>query len=226
MSENNTPEQPAQPSQVVTSQISKIFGPIRLLPGESKDVYNSGLLGTIEELGAKTHLQTYIAEKIFQCLWWMRRYEIQKQAATVNAMVDLLTRHDTEKKQRTLITFNLQEGCWDGLEMKELIESNGYTLESLSAKGMSRVREDIQKTDHLIALRVKTLGQLQQSYEALVNRSIVQERLKLQNELFKRDLQVIDVSVVQTIESADSSDKAIKGLGSNVRGKPKAKSGK
>lgn len=226
MSENNTPEQPAQSSEVGTSQISKIFGPIRLLPGESEDVYNSGLLGTIEELGAKTHLQTYIAEKIFQCLWWMRRYEIQKQAATVNAMVDLLTRHDTEKKQRTLITFNLQEGFWDGKEMKELIESNGYTLESLSAKGMSRVREDIQKTDHLIALRVKTLGQLQQSYEALVNRSIVQERLKLQNELLKRDLQAIDVSVVQTIESADSSDNAIKGLGSNGRGKPKTKSGK
>ena len=226
MSENNTPEQPAQSSEVGTSQISKIFGPIRLLPGESEDVYNSGLLGTIEELGAKTHLQTYIAEKIFQCLWWMRRYEIQKQAATVNAMVDLLTRHDTDKTRRTLITFNLQEGLWDGIEMKELIESNGYTLESLSAKGMSRVREDIQKTDHLIALRVKTLGQLQQSYEALVNRSIVQERLKLQNELLKRDLQAIDVSVVQTIESADSSDKAIKGLGSNGRGKPKTKSGK
>ena len=76
MTENKTPEQPAEPSEVASSQISKIFGPIRLLPGESEEAFNAGLLGTIEELGAKTHLQTYLAEKIFQSMWWMRRYEI------------------------------------------------------------------------------------------------------------------------------------------------------
>jgi GTP cyclohydrolase I len=76
--------------------------------------------------------------------------------------------------------------------------------------------EEIQKIDVLIALRVKALGQLQQSYEALVNRSVLQERLKLQNELLKRDLQAIDVPVV---EQADS----VKGA---ARGQRKAKSGK
>ena len=61
---------------------------------------------------------------------------------------------------------------------------------------MSNARDEIQKIDLLIALRVKALGQLQQSYEALVNRSVMQERLKLQNELLKRDLQSIDVKAV------------------------------
>jgi hypothetical protein len=187
-----------------------------LLPGESEDVYNAGLVGTIKELGATTHLQTYLAEKIFQCLWWMRRYEIQKQAALVNGMVDLLTRHDTDKKRRTAITFNLQEGFWDGKEMKELIETNGYTLDSLLARGMGKVLEEIQKIDHLIALRVKTLGQLQQSYEALVNRSVLQERLKLQNEILKRDLQAIDVHAVEQVDSEKVK----------TRGQPKAKSSK
>jgi hypothetical protein len=62
---------------------------------------------------------------------------------------------------------------------------------------------------------MKTLMQLQQSYEALVNRSIMQERLKLQNELLKRDLEAIDVQEVKQVESKISSDD-----------KPKAKSGK
>ena len=216
MTENKTPKQHVEPIQVDSSLISKIFGPIRLLPGESEDVYNAGLVGTIKELGATTHLQTYLAEKIFQCLWWMRRYEIQKQAALVNGMVDLLTRHDTDKKRRTAITFNLQEGFWDGKEMKELIETNGYTLDSLLARGMGKVLEEIQKIDHLIALRVKALGQLQQSYEALVNRSVMQERLKLQNELLKRDLQAIDVKAVEQVHNEESK----------TRGQRKAKSSK
>ncbi|WP_445775327.1 hypothetical protein [Shewanella sp.] len=48
--------------------------------------------------------------------------------------------------------------------MKQPIEAGGYTSESLSAKAMTKAREEIQKLDALIALRVKALGQLQQSY--------------------------------------------------------------
>ena len=108
MSEKKS-EQPGQPSEVNSSKISKIFGPIRLLPGESEDLYNSGLLGTIKELGATTYLQTYLAEKIFQCIWWMRRYETQKQATIVSAMVDLLTRYETPKNKKYALTELLQD---------------------------------------------------------------------------------------------------------------------
>ena len=76
-------------------------------------------------------------------------------------------------------------------------------------------RGNIEKIDQLIALRVKTLGQLQQSYEALVNRSVVQERLKLQNELLRRDLKAINVPSVEFDEGAMGKSRA----------KPKAKSG-
>ena len=100
--------------------------------------------------------------------------------------------------------------------MKVLIETNGYTLDSLLARGQSKVREEIQKIDLLLALRVKALGQLQQSYEALVNRSVMQERLKLQNELLKRDLQAIDVPAVEQIGSSKGDS----------RGQRKAKNGK
>ena len=221
MTENKKSEQPGQPSEVTSSKISKIFGPIRLLPGESEELYNSGLLGTIKELGATTYLQTYLAEKIFQCMWWMRRYETQKQATIVSTMVDLLTRHETPKNQKYALTELLQDNLWDVPEVKKIIEGAGYTSESLLAKAINKERDIIQKNDHLIALRVKTLGQLQQSYEALVHRPILQERLKLQNELLKRDLQAIDVSTVQSLEATDGNQQENKG-----HGKPKAKSGK
>jgi len=215
LSENKTPEQPDSQSQAA-SQISQIFGPIKLLPGESEAVYRAGLAGTINELGASTHLQMYLAEKIFQCLWWMRRYELQKQATIVNSMVDLLTTYATPKSQTNALTHNLQAQLWNDPKMKQVIEAGGYTPESLSARAMTKAREEIQKLDALIALRVKSLGQLQQSYEALVNRSVMQERLKLQNELLKRDLQAIDVKAVEQIDSVEVK----------TRGQRKAKSGK
>lgn len=87
---------------------------------------------------------------------------------------------------------------------------------SLLARGMSKVREEIQKIDALISLRVKAISQLQQSYEALVNRSVMQERLKLQNELLKRDLQAIDVKAFEQVHNEESK----------TRGQRKAKSSK
>jgi hypothetical protein len=41
-----------------------------------------------------------------------------------------------------------------------MIQDSGNTAQSLTAKAMSEVREEIKKLDMLIALRVKTLGQL------------------------------------------------------------------
>lgn len=218
MSDNNTPDQAAPKSQTA-SQISQIFGPIKLLPGESEAVYRAGLVVTINDLGAATDLQIYVAEKIFQCLWWMRRYEVQKQAAIVSAMVDLLTRYDTPKPQRHAITYSLQAQHWNDPQIVKVIEANGHTPESLAAKAMTNAREEIQKFDSLIALRVKALSQLQQSYEALVNRSVMQERLKLQNELLKRDLQAIDITAIEQVDSATANAKE------NTRVQRKAKSG-
>lgn len=186
------------------------------MPGESEAVYRAGLAGTINELGASTHLQIYLAEKIFQCLWWMRRYELQKQATIVNSMVDLLTTYATPKSQIHALTHNLRAQLWNAPEMEQVIEAAGYTPESLSSKAMTEASEEIQKLDVLIALRVKALGQLQQSYEAVVNRSVMQERLKLQNELLKRDLQAIDVKAVEQVDSEEVK----------ARGQRKAKSSK
>jgi hypothetical protein len=62
MSDEKTPAQPGSKSQTA-SQISQVFGPIKLLPGESEAVFRAGLVGTIGEFGAATQLQINLAEK-------------------------------------------------------------------------------------------------------------------------------------------------------------------
>ena len=188
--------------------ISSLLGVAQVMPGESVEAYQSGLLATVEELGADTPLQVYLAEKIFQCLWWMRRYETQKRSSIIACMADELKGYSTSKDERLAIFKLLQASLWDEPPLKKRIESSGHTPESLLEHAMSGVQDDIQKLDQLIALRVKTLMQLQQSYEALVNRSVLQERLKLQNDLLRRDLQAIDLPVVESTSPADDKRQA------------------
>jgi hypothetical protein len=188
--------------------ISSLLGVVQVLPGESEEIYQSGLIATIAELNAETPLQIYLAEKIFQCLWWMRRYETQKRSSIIAAMVDALKGYSTSKDERLAIFKLLQASLWDEPPLKNRIESSGHTPVSLLEHAMSRVQDQIQKLDQLIGLRAKTLIQLQQSYEALVNRSVLQERLKLQNDLLKRDLQAIDLPVVESTSPADDKRQA------------------
>ena len=62
---------------------------------------------------------------------------------------------------------------------------------------MDRQKEELIELEQSIAQKAATLLQLQKSYEVLVNRSVLHERLKLQNELLKRDLFAIDVPIVK-----------------------------
>ena len=216
MSEQDPPTPAAEDP---SSKISKILGATQLLPGESAEAYLKGLQSTLQELGARTSLQEYIAEKIFQCLWWMRRYESQKRSTIVEEMVDSLTDYTTSNEKRRAIRTLLYAGAWADEALDKLLKSQGHTQASLFTKATRNRRDEIQKLDQLIALRVKTLTQLQQSYEALVNRSVMQERLKLQNDLIKRDLQAIDIRAVEAALPGDG-----KSRGAKDDGKPQTES--
>ena len=199
-----------------TSKVTQAAGGTwPILPGESNALYKKGLEATLKELGATTELQIFMAEKIFQCIWWMRRYETQKQSVILDGMVDQLTSYSTSAEKRLAIRQLIFGQTWDDKDVKQLINQHGHTSASLLEEAMSNRKDELIKLDQQIALRMKTLMQLQQSYEALVNRTIMQERLKLQNELLKRDLEAIDMQEIKHVESQISSDD-----------KPKAKSGK
>lgn len=54
--------------ELILPGIMQILGSMPVLPGESQEVYQLGLVSTIQELGATTPLQIYLAEKIYECL--------------------------------------------------------------------------------------------------------------------------------------------------------------
>lgn len=72
------------------SEISKLLGAKPVLPGENAEEYATGLGALIAELDAKTVLQIYLAEKIYDCLWWIRRYEAQKRMVMIAQMAEIV----------------------------------------------------------------------------------------------------------------------------------------
>lgn len=188
-------------TQQTASKISQIVGGNFILPGESAQQFYQGYASAIDELGAKTPMQQYLVQQIFQSLWWMRRYELQKRASLIAESIKILRGSGLTDLPSLEVTELLEAGRWDEPELLAELYSKGFTPESLLQRAQVRQQEHLMRLDQSIALKAHTLGKLQQSYEALVNRSVMQERLKLQNDLLKRDLLAIDTPVVNVLKS-------------------------
>ena len=207
---NSLPELPVAPS------IGELLGVTPILPGESEASYMAGLNAVIEELDAKTTLQVYLAEKIYDCLWWIRRYEDQKRITIIAEMA-----HQTEKgysRDLTQKEVDVREALLrDNINSRVMktIGEVGHSIESLRESAYARKREEIMQLDQQIALQVKILASFQGSYELAFNRKLNIERLMLQNALMRRDLGAIDEVMDGSLEETSAS----KGT---TGGKPKA----
>ena len=183
------------------SKISQIVGGNFILPGENAQQFHQAYAQALVELGAQTQLQIYLAEQIFHSMWWIRRYELQKRASLISEMVKILRNPGLAELPGLDLTELLEAGRWDEPAVLNEIKSKGFTVQSLMQRAGVRQQEELMRLDQSIALKAHTLAQLQKSYEALVNRSVMQERLKLQNDLLKRDLLSIDTPVVKDIKT-------------------------
>jgi hypothetical protein len=194
----NSPNLQNGQSAVSLAATGKRIGASAVLPGELGEKYFEGFAATIEELGAKTMTQVYLAEKIFQCMWSMSRYEVQKRACLIAEMVKALKNdYVVATGEGRAVTQLLEAGLWDSPELDRKLKSSGYTAQSLTQRAFERRMEEIIQLDQLISSKAHNLSALQKTYERMFSRSIMQERLKLQNDLLKRDLQAIDIPMVQ-----------------------------
>jgi hypothetical protein len=187
---------PVKSAASASSVISQVVGSQSILPGESLDLYRSGFEATVRELGATTPLQIYLAEKIFDCLWWIRRYQNQKRATLIRNMAEVFV----PNKISQYVT-EVEEWVTNALEhnqitddLQEMLDQNRLTMDSLMQRGMTRSRQVMEQYDEMIAVQMKTLTGFQAAYENLVNRNIHAERVRLQNEILNRDLTAISVS--------------------------------
>ena len=183
------------------SKISQIVGGNFILPGENAQQFHQAYAAALVELGAQTQLQIYLAEQIFHSMWWIRRYELQKRASLISEMVKILRSPGLSELPGLDLTELLEAGRWDDPAVLNEIKSKGFTVQSLLQRAGLRQQEELMRLDQSIALKAHTLAQLQKSYEALVNRSVMKERLKLQNDLLKRDLLAIDTPIVKDLKT-------------------------
>ena len=183
------------------SKISQIVGGKFILPGENAQQFHQAYATALVELGAQTQLQIYLAEQIFHSMWWIRRYELQKRANLISEMVKILRSPGLAEIAGLDLTELLEAGRWDEPAVLNEIKSKGFTVQSLLQRAGVRQQEELMRLDQSIALKAHTLAQLQKSYEALVNRSVMKERLKLQNDLLKRDLLAIDTPIVKDLKT-------------------------
>jgi hypothetical protein len=183
------------------SKISQIVGGKFILPGENAQQFHQAYAAALVELGAQTQLQIYLAEQIFHSMWWIRRYELQKRASLISEMVKILRSPGLSELPGLDLTELFEAGRWDDPAVLNEIKSKGFTVQSLLQRAGVRQQEELMRLDQSIALKAHTLAQLQKSYEALVNRSVMKERLKLQNDLLKRDLLAIDTPIVKDLKT-------------------------
>ena len=183
------------------SKISQIVGGNFILPGESAQQFHQAYAAALVELGAQTQLQIYLVEQIFHSMWWIRRYELQKRASLISEMVKILRSPGLVELPGLDLTELLEAGKWDDPAVLKELKIKGFTAQSLLQRAGKRQQEELMRLDQSIALKAHTLAQLQKSYEALVNRSVMRERMKLQNDLLKRDLLAIDTPMVKDLKA-------------------------
>jgi len=192
---NSLTELPAAPS------IGELLGVTPILPGESEASYTAGLNAVIEELDAKTTLQVYVAEKIYDCLWWIRRYEDQKRITIIAEMAKLM--RTPAYGEITQIEIDMRDALLaDNITSRvhQAFGQVGHTLVSARQAACLKKREEIVQLDQQIALQVKILASFQGSYEIAFNRKLNIERLMLQNALMRRDLGAIDEVMDDSLE--------------------------
>ena len=198
-----TRKPPAKSVKAVPSPISQILESSPVLPGESESVYQQGLIATVQELGATTPLQIYLAEKIYECLWWMRRYENQKRATLIRKMAQILAPSGAGGEVTELeaaVTEQLHNNHIDDA-LKTLFFRCKLDMASLTQKAMALSRLEHVSLDEMIAVKAKTLAGFQASYEVLVNRKVNAERMRLHNALMTRDLGAIEMEDADVVTS-------------------------
>ena len=165
-----------------------------ILPGESSVDYQQGLIQLIEELEAKTVLQIYLAEKIYDCVWWIQRYQQQKRMTLLTEMAlqlqDNITDYDLTSTGAKLRD-DLAAGQMSG-RLKSALKENNHTLESIRQVAHEKNGSKLRALDDQIALQAKIFAGFQVSYEVASNRKLVSEKLTLQNQLLRKDLGVLD----------------------------------
>ena len=172
------------------SLVTLAGGSLPMLPGESQDEYSRGLAELQTELQANTLFETYLVQKMFDCVWWVRRFDRMRASVITDGIYDALSyAHQSDEMLRLI-----QAGQWDAEELEMAARFVNTTVDGLVALATNQNRHRLAKIDQQITDRLKMLKDLQKAYDQHVNRAFIRERMALQNQMLEQQLTAIDVT--------------------------------
>lgn len=198
------PKHPEAPPSIRVSLQSRQA----VLPGESAEDYEQGLNNTLTQMDAKTHMQRHLAHAIFDCTWWIRRYERDRISTIVVAMAKCINAPGPSmglSDQQAQVAQALMANDWQDPLLQVQMDMHGYTPETLLQAAVEQSMERLVEVDRQIFLRVKTMLGMEAAYEKLSHRRLQGERLRLETERMRRDLSAIDVQAVDKANAAQAA---------------------
>lgn len=130
---------PAKLTKTPAALISQIVGSQPpLMPGESADQYQEALRALIDELGASTPMQIYLAQRMLDCLWDARNYDAAIRTIVANKMLEILMPSgilpERARLDRRALIF---AGAWDEEGLRQALQNKGHTPQSLHAEALA-----------------------------------------------------------------------------------------
>ena len=160
-----------------------------VIKGESQQEYDQGREATIRDIGAQSPLEVYLAEKMFDCLWWIRRLDAVRVDVIREGMVQALDYFQRNAEIRELIA----REEWDDPAMQRALQKSDLTVDTLPAAGMIKAEKSLESMDKQTGFRMKMFRDLQKAYEAHTNRQLNTDRLTLQNRLLSQHISVNEI---------------------------------
>lgn len=165
--------------------ISAALNANRILPNECPEAYQASLAALIQELGANTPLKRYLAENIHECLIWIRRQRLQKQAYLSKQIEDRIDSVCEEARRKMS---NREDEVSDDRDV--LLAYHGTSAERIGIAITKDSQYYQDKLDSSIALQQKMLLGFLAEYERLEFRPLRRQYLQLQIDKMRREVGV------------------------------------
>lgn len=186
--------------------ISSVLGAVRVLPGEDIEVYHRGLAALIEELGASNHLQLYLVEQIYDCIWSIQRSREQKwHLVALRMAMRIIKGTYTEYVSHEIDADQGYEAIMEELgsgklseETQKLLRKHKIDLRVLRAEVQQELFVKLQKIDVSIDERLISLQRLQNTFCQLQRHPLEQQKLRQQIEYLQKETKAVIHDVRET----------------------------
>lgn len=117
-----------------------------VIKGESQQEYDQGREATIRDIGAQSPLEVYLAEKMFDCSWWIRPLDAMRVDVIRDGMVQALDYFQRNAEIRELIAREAR----DDSAMQKGLQASELSADTQPVAGMIKAEKSLESMDKKI----------------------------------------------------------------------------